>query len=78
MKQLTDYQTVIVLDSRETIPNGYQKIPYYMMFDVKYELGHKARLVAGVNWAVNEREDTNSGVVRMDTGFFLGKLYGVS
>jgi hypothetical protein len=31
LKQLTDYQTFIVLDSREDIPTGYQKIPYYMV-----------------------------------------------
>jgi hypothetical protein len=27
LKQLTDYQTFIVLDSGESIPNGYQNIP---------------------------------------------------
>ena len=52
-----------------------------MVFDVKYDLRHKARLVAGGNWTVNEKEDIYSGVVRMDTvriGFFLGELYGLS
>jgi hypothetical protein len=38
-----------------------------MGFDVKYDLRHKARLVAGVNQAVNDKEDIYSGVVRMDT-----------
>jgi hypothetical protein len=28
LKQLTDYQTLIVLNSGEDIPKGYQKIPY--------------------------------------------------
>ena len=27
LKQLSDYQTFLVLDSGEVIPNGYQKIP---------------------------------------------------
>jgi hypothetical protein len=45
LKQLTDYETVIVLDSGEDIPKGYQKIPYHIVFDVKYDLRHKARLV---------------------------------
>ena len=67
LKQLTDYQTFIVLDSGESIPNGYQKIPYHMVFDIKYDLRHKARLVAGVNWTVNKKEGIYSGVVRMDT-----------
>ena len=53
----------------------------YVVFDVKYDLRHKARLVAGGNWTVNDKEDIYSGVVRMDTvriGFFLGELYGLS
>jgi hypothetical protein len=57
LKQLTDYETFIVLDSGEDIPTGYQKIPYHMVFDVKYDLRHKIRLVAGGNWTVNEKED---------------------
>jgi hypothetical protein len=76
LKQLTDYQTFIVLDSGGDIPTGYQKIPYHIIFDVKYDLRHKSRLVAGGNWNLNDKEDIYSGVVRMDTvriGFFLGK-----
>jgi hypothetical protein len=81
LKQLTDYETFIVLDSGEAVPNGYQKIPYHIVFDVKYDLRHKARLVAGGNWTENDKEDFYSGVVRMDTvriGFFLGELYGLT
>jgi hypothetical protein len=49
-----------------------------MIFDVNYDLRHKARLVAGGNWTVNDKEDIYSEVVRMDTVrilFFLGELY---
>jgi hypothetical protein len=52
-----------------------------MVFDVKYDLRYKTRLVAGGYWTVNDKEDIYSGVVRMDTvrvGFFLGDLYGLS
>jgi hypothetical protein len=52
-----------------------------MVFDVKYDTRHKARLVAGDNRTVNDKEDIYSGVVRMDTvriGFFIGELYGLS
>jgi hypothetical protein len=52
-----------------------------MVFDVKYDLRHKARLVAGGNWNVNDKEDIYSGVVRMDTviiRFFSEDLYGLS
>jgi hypothetical protein len=69
-----------VLDSGEDIPTGYQKIPYHMVFDVKYDLSRKARLVAGGDWTVNDKEDMYSGVVGMDTvsiGFSLGELYGL-
>jgi hypothetical protein len=81
LKQLTDYCTFIVLDSGEAVSNGYQKIPYHIVFDVKYDLRHKARLVAGGNWTVNDKEDIYSGVVRVDTvriGFVSGELYGLS
>jgi hypothetical protein len=70
----------MVLDSGEDIPIGYQKIPYHMVFDVKYDLRHKARFVVNLNWTVNDKEDIYSEVVRMDTarvGFFLGELYGI-
>jgi hypothetical protein len=71
----------IVIDSGESIPIGYQKLPYHIVFDVKYDLRHKAGIVAGGNWTENEKEDIHSGVVRMDTvrfGSFLGELYGFS
>jgi hypothetical protein len=51
------------------------------VFDVKYDLKHKARLVAGGNWKVNEKEDIYLGVSHMDTiriGFFLGEPCGLS
>jgi hypothetical protein len=70
-----------MLQSGEDIPTGYQKISYHMVFDVKYDLRQKARLVAGGNWAVNDKEDIYLGVVRMDAvriGFFLGELYELS
>jgi hypothetical protein len=52
-----------------------------MVFDVKYDLRHKSRVVGGGNWTVNDKEDIYSGVVRRDTvriGFFLAELYGLS
>jgi hypothetical protein len=49
VKQLTENQIFIVPDLGESIPTGYQMIPYHMVFDVKYDLRHKARIVAGYN-----------------------------
>jgi hypothetical protein len=53
LKQLTDYHTFKVIGSGESIPTDNQKIPYHMMFYVKYDLRNKARLVAGSNLTVN-------------------------
>jgi hypothetical protein len=52
-----------------------------MVFDVKYDLRHKARLVSDGNLTVNDKEDIYSGAVCMVTlriGVFLGELYGIS
>jgi hypothetical protein len=81
LKQLTDYETLIVLDSGEDLSKGYQNIAYHIVFDVKYDLRHKARLVVGGNWTVNDKEDIYLGVVQMVTvriGFFLEESYGLS
>jgi hypothetical protein len=43
-----------------------------MVFDVKYDLRHKARLVAGGNWTVNDKEDIIqelSGWILLELGF---------
>jgi hypothetical protein len=52
LNHITDYKIFIILDSGEDIPTGYQKIHY-----------HKARLVAGGNRTVNDKEDIYSGFV---------------
>jgi hypothetical protein len=64
----------------EDIPTGYHKIHYHMVFDIKYDLRHKERVITGGNWTVNKKEDIYSGVVSMNTvgiRFFLGDLYGL-
>jgi hypothetical protein len=40
LKQLTGSQKFLLLYSEEYIPTGYQKVPYQMVFDVKYDLRH--------------------------------------
>jgi hypothetical protein len=81
ISQFIDYQIFIVLHSGENIPIGYQEIAYHIVFDVKYDCFHDSWLVAGTNWALNDKEDICSRVFRMDTvrtGSFLGELYGLS
>ena len=81
LKQLNEYQTFKLLDKGELPPTGYQKIPYHIVFDVKFDLRRKARLVAGGNCTSLEREDIYSGVVGLDSiriGMFLGELNSLS
>jgi hypothetical protein len=54
-----------VLDLGESIPTSYQKNPYHMMFEVKYDLNHKAILVTVVYWTFNKKENMYSGIVQM-------------
>ena len=55
----------------------YQKIPYHLVFDVKFDGRRKARLVADGNWTEVLKEDIYSGVVGLDTvhlGFQLAAM----
>ena len=50
------------------MPEDYTRIPYHIVFDVKFDGRCKARLVAGGHRTPNvPREEVYSGVVGMDT-----------
>ena len=77
LRQINDYKTFRAIDPGETLPIGYKKIPYHMVFDVKFDLRRKARLVAGGNWTDPPKEDIYSGVVGLETirlGFLLAEM----
>ena len=77
LDQLEEFKVFRVLKKGETIPAGYKQVPYHIVFDVKFDLRHKARLVADGNWTEATRDDVYSGVVAMETvrlGFFVGEL----
>ena len=81
ISQLDEYKVFRAMKRGASIPAGYKQIPYHIVFDVKFDLRHKARLVANGNWTDATREDIYSGVVAMDTvraGFFVGELNGLS
>ena len=64
LKQLDDYDTFKLVEDENM--NDYQRIPYHFVFDVKYDLRHKARLVAGGNHCDElPKEDTYSGVISL-------------
>ena len=55
-------------------------IPYHMVYDVKFDMRRKARLVAGGNWTVTPKEDIYSGVIKMDSvrlGFALAAMHNL-
>ena len=81
LAQLNEFCTFKALAPGEKAPKGYQRIPYHIVFDVKFDLRHKARLVAGGNVTQLAREDIYSGVVGLETvrlGMFLAELNGLS
>ena len=80
LKQINDYKTFRKLRAGESL-DEYQRIPYHVVFDVKFDLRRKARLVAGGNVTTAEKEDTYSGVVGMADsirlGFTLAEINGL-
>ncbi len=77
IKQLNDFETFRVLPKGEAPPKGYKRVPYHIVYDVKFDGRRKARLVAGGNWTEPEKEDIYSGVVSIESlriGFLLSQL----
>jgi hypothetical protein len=77
LKQINNYQTFCMIERLEEMPIGYKCIPYHIIFDVKFDLCRKARLVAGGHCTNPIKEDIYSGVVSMEAvrlGFILAKM----
>ena len=55
--QLFDYTTFEVLEKGERDPRGYDYIRHHIVFDVKYNLQRKARLVARGDMTTIEEEN---------------------
>jgi hypothetical protein len=68
LMQINDYETFKVLEKGDKMPEGYQLIPYHVIFDCKFDFCQKAHLVAGGNFTeAPSPEDLYSGVVGMET-----------
>jgi len=82
LDQLTDYRVFKVVPDGEPLPPGYKRIPYHIVFDVKFDGRLKSRLVAGGHRTDHvPKEESYSGVVSMEAmrlGFMLGKLNGLT
>ena len=80
LKQINNYETYRALNAGECLPAEYTCVPYHFIWDVKFDLRHKCRLVAGGNWMDPPKEDVYSGIVSMDTirmSFQLAQLNGL-
>ena len=66
LKQINDYKTFRLLQQDEYL-NDFKCIPYHIVFDVKFDLRKKARLVAGGHKTDPPKEDLYSGVVDLMT-----------
>ena len=74
LKQLHDFKTFIILERDEEAPVGYSRIPYHIVYDVKWDGRRKARLVANCNMVDPCDDDINSWVVSFESlriGFLI-------
>jgi len=79
LKQICAFDTFHVVEHGEILV-GYKRIPYHIVFDVKFDLRHKARLVAGGHRTDTPQEDVYSGVVSMEAvrlGFIIARMNGL-
>src|SRR5210317_1585719 len=68
LMSLKDFNTFRVLEDHEKIPEGYIRIPYHFVYDVKFNLRRKARLVMGGHRTPDVPDvEVYSGVVSMET-----------
>jgi hypothetical protein len=80
LAQLDDYNTFIDhgIGSK---PVGYKRINCHIIYDVKHDMRHKARLVAGGHMTAVPKDSAYSGVVSLRSlriAILLGELNGLS
>ena len=81
LTQLDDYKTFIDKGTGYRPGNEYTKIRVHFVYDVKHDLRHKARLVAGGHMTSIHKDSNYSGVVSlrsMRLALILGELNGLS
>src|SRR5687767_3794172 len=80
IKSLHAHDTFIMLEEGQHIPACYKRIPYHCIYDVRFDVRMKCRLVAGGHMTVPSDEEVFSDVVSMETVricFTLAKLNGL-
>ena len=80
MDQIKEYKTFTDLGKGTRIPHGYQKIYVHVVWDCKFDLRCKAKLVASGNLTPPTTDNAYSGIVSLDgvrTVLFLAELNGL-
>jgi hypothetical protein len=80
MDQIKEFKTCHSIGLDAKVPNGYQRIPVHLVFDVKENLKRKARLVAGGHMTKPLKESVYSGVASLRSlriVTFLAELNGL-
>lgn len=80
LKQIFDYKTFRRATGKDDLAQ-YKLIKYHIIFDVKFDLRHKARLVANGNMTDPTSEDVYSGVVAIESvwlAFAIAAINGLS
>ena len=80
MAQITEYETFKDYGYQGRAPEGYKKIRVHLVFDVKHDGRHKARLVADGHLTNIPLENVYSGVVSLRgirLLIFLAELNGL-
>lgn len=65
MKQINEYKTFIVKGKNGKLPEGSKKISVHLVFDIKHDGRHKARLVADGHRTDVPLTSVYSGVVAL-------------
>ncbi len=76
LAQINAYKTFRIASQGDITP-AHTRIPYHFVFDVKFDMRRKARLVARGNHTQPSKEDIFSGVVGMETvriGFLIAAM----
>jgi hypothetical protein len=76
VKQLNDYKTFWLQTKMDNM-DGYTRIPYHCVFDVKFDGRRKCRLVAGGDHTMPTKESVFSGIVNISSvrlGFLIAGL----
>ena len=78
LKQINDYGVFRVVPDGQPMPKGYKRIPYHLVYDVKFDGRLKGRLVAGGHRTpFVPKEESFSGVVTNEAvrlGFMMARL----